>query len=79
MIKNCLQLSNNIFFSTFVKILSNNYIKFKEANFNFNNDIFKEGTSEFFKSSNKFKCLIMDNGTKTNSNLIKQTVKYLKK
>ncbi len=81
MIKNCLQLSNNIFFSTFVKkkILSNNYIKFKEANLIFNNDVFKEGTSEFFKSSNKFKCLIMDNGTKTNSNLIKQTIKYLKK
>ena len=51
MIKNCLQLSNNIFFSTFVKkkILSNNYIKFKEANLIFNNNIFKEAQVNFLK------------------------------
>ncbi len=80
MIKDCLLLSNNIFFSTFAKkkMLSDDYIKFKEINLIFNSNIFKGGTSEFFKSSNKFKCLIMDNGTKTNSILIKQTVKYLK-
>ncbi len=80
MIKKCLLQSKNIFFSTFVKkkILSNEYLKFKEINLIFNRNIFKEGTSEFFKSSNKYKCLIMDNGTKTNSHLIQKTIKYLK-
>ena len=79
MIKDCLQLSNRIYFSTFVKkILSNDYFKFRETNLIFNQNIFKEGTSEFFKSKNTYKCLIMDNGTKTNSNLIQDTIKYLK-
>ncbi len=80
MIKKCLLQSNKIYFSTFVKkkILSNEYLKFIETNLIFNNNIFKEGTSEFFKSSNKYKCLIMDNGTKTNSHLIQKTIKYLK-
>jgi uncharacterized protein (TIGR00661 family) len=79
LIKNYLQLSNNVFFSTFIKkkILSNNYLKFKDVNLVFNNNS-KDQTSDIFKSSNKFKCLIMDNGTKTNSILIGQTVKYLK-
>ena len=81
MIKKSLQLSNKIYFSTFIKkkILSNNYFNFKETNLIFNKNIFKEGTNEFFKSRNTYKCLIMDNGTKTNSILIQKTVKYLKK
>ena len=80
MIKHCLQLSNSIFFSTFIKkkILSNNYFKFKDVNLIFNNNIFKDQISDIFKSSNNLKCLIMDNGTKTNSILIGQTIKYLK-
>jgi len=80
LIKDYLQLSNNIFFSTFIKkkILSDNYFKFKDVNLIFNNNILNDQTGDIFKSSNKFKCLIMDNGTKTNSILIGQTVKYLK-
>lgn len=79
-IKESLQLSTKIYFPTFVKKkkLSNNYFKFSETDLIFNKNIFKEGTNEFFKSKNKYKCLIMDNGTKTNSNLIQQTIKYLK-
>ncbi|MDC0402623.1 hypothetical protein OAM14_00530 [Candidatus Pelagibacter sp.] len=81
MIKDYLQLSKKIYFSTFIKkkILSNNNFKFKAINLIFNKNIFNEGTNEFFKSSNKYKCLIMDNGTKTNSILIQKTVKYLNK
>ena len=80
MIKESLQLSDKIYFPTFVKkkILSNDYFKFQETNLIFNKNIFKEGTNEFFQSTNTYKCLIMDNGTKTNSNLIQKTVKYLK-
>lgn len=76
-----LQLSKKIFFSTFVKgkVLSNKYLNLKETNLIFNKNIFREGTSEFFKSTNNYKCLIMDNGTKTNSNLIQETVKHLKR
>lgn len=81
MIKDSLKLSNKIYFPTFVKkrILSNDYLNFQETNLIFNKNIFKEGTNQFFKSTNSLKCLIMDNGTKTNSNLIQKTVKYLKK
>ena len=80
MIKESLQLAEKIYFPTFVKnrILSNTHTKFQETNLIFNRQIYKEGTNEFFKSTNIYKCLIMDNGTKTNSNLIKQTIKYLK-
>ncbi len=80
MIKESLQLADKIYFPTFIKnkILSNTYLKFQETNLIFNKNIFKEGTNEFFKSTNTYKCLIMDNGTKTNSNLIQQTIKYLK-
>lgn len=80
MIKESLQLAKKIYFPTFVKnkILSNTHKKFQETNLIFNRHIYKEGTNEFFKSTNIYKCLIMDNGTKTNSNLIKQTIKYLK-
>tara|TARA_B100000989_G_scaffold21727_1_gene14262 strand:+ start:30334 stop:31491 length:1158 start_codon:yes stop_codon:yes gene_type:complete len=79
-IKESLQLADKIYFPTFVKnkILSNTYLKFQETNLIFNRNIFQEGTNEFFKSTNTYKCLIMDNGTKTNSNLIQQTIKYLK-
>ena len=75
-----LKLSKKIFFSTFIKgkILSYKYLNFEEINLIFNKNIFKEGTTEFFKSNNIYKCLIMDNGTKTNSNLIQETIKYLK-
>lgn len=80
LIKESLQLSNKIYFSSFdkKKKLSDNHFKFCKINFIFNKNIFKEGTNEFFKSRNTYKCLIMDNGTKTNSNLIQQTVKYFK-
>ena len=80
MIKESLQLANKIYLTTFVKnkILSNTYKKFQEINLIFNRNIFREGTNVFFKSTNMYKCLIMDNGTKTNSNLIQQTIKYLK-
>ena len=80
MIKESLQLSNKIYFPTFIKkkILSNDYLNFRETNLIFNKKIFKEGINQFFKSKNVYKCLIMDNGTKTNSNLIQKTVKYLK-
>jgi uncharacterized protein (TIGR00661 family) len=80
LIKSYLSLADKIYFSSFVKnkILSNNYLNCKEVNLIFNKDILKEGTNEFFKSDNTLKCLIMDNGTKTNSDLIKKTVKYLR-
>ena len=80
LIKDSLQMSDKIFFPTFVKkkILSNDYFNLQETNLIFNKNIFKEGTNEFFKSKNKYKCLIMDNGTKTNSKLIQKTIKYLK-
>ena len=81
LIKKSLKLSNKIYFSTFIKnkILSYNHFNFKETNLIFNKNIFNEGTNEFFKSNNTYKCLIMDNGTKTNSTLIQKTVKYLNK
>ncbi len=81
MIKKSLKLSNKIYFSTFIKnkILSYNHFNSKETNLIFNKNIFNEGTNEFFKSNNTYKCLIMDNGTKTNSTLIQKTVKYLNK
>jgi uncharacterized protein (TIGR00661 family) len=80
-IKNSLRLANKIYFSTFTKkkILSNNYLNIQEINLVFDKNIFKEGTNEFFKSTNTYKCLIMDNGTKTNSSLIQETIRYLKK
>ena len=80
MIKESLQMSDKIYFSTFIKkkILANDYFKLQETNLIFNKNIFREGTNAFFKSTNKYKCLIMDNGTKTNSNLIQKTIKYLK-
>tara|TARA_B100000575_G_C23125622_1_gene652118 strand:+ start:919 stop:2076 length:1158 start_codon:yes stop_codon:yes gene_type:complete len=80
LIRDSLNLANKIYFPTFIKnkTLSNKNIIFQETNLIFNRDLFKEGTSEFFKSKNDYKCLIMDNGTKTNSSLIQQTIKYLK-
>tara|TARA_B100001287_G_C22675556_1_gene527446 strand:- start:1203 stop:2360 length:1158 start_codon:yes stop_codon:yes gene_type:complete len=79
-IRDSLNLANKIYFPTFIKnkTLSNNNPNFQETNLIFNRDFFKEGTSEFFKSNNDYKCLIMDNGTKTNSSLIQQTIKFLK-
>ena len=80
LIKNNLQLANKIYFPTILnnKILSNDNLNFHETNLIFNKNIFREGTNEFFKSKNTYKCLIMDNGTKTNSSLIQKTVKFLK-
>ena len=80
MIKESLKLADKIYFPTFVKkkVLSNDYFKYRETNLIFNKNFYKESTNEFFKSNNKYKCLIMDNGTRTNSNLIQETVKYLK-
>ncbi len=81
MLKDCLLIANKIYFTTFVKneILSNTYNNCKETNLIFNQNIFMKSTEPFIKSNNKYKCLIMDNGTKTNSNLIQQTVKFLNK
>tara|TARA_B100001173_G_scaffold311683_1_gene329730 strand:- start:1000 stop:2115 length:1116 start_codon:yes stop_codon:yes gene_type:complete len=76
-----LALAKKIFFTGFVKkkILSSQKYSIKEVNLIFDKKIFNEGTSTFFKSKKKLKCLIMDNGTKTNSKLISDTIKYLKK
>ena len=75
-----LRLSKKIYFPTFVKkkIMASYYSSTKETNLIFNKNMFKENTFQFAKSNNKFRCLIMDNGTKTNSELIKKTIKYLK-
>tara|TARA_B100000886_G_C20425606_1_gene493838 strand:- start:3672 stop:4832 length:1161 start_codon:yes stop_codon:yes gene_type:complete len=76
-----LKLSNKIYFPTFTngKILSNHFFLTKKTNLILNKNLFKENTFDFAKSKNKYKCLIMDNGTKTNSELIKKTIVYLKK
>lgn len=81
LISNDLKLANKIFFTTFInkKILSSHKYQISEVNLVFDKKLFTEGTSSFYKSKNKLKCLIMDNGTKTNSMLIKDTVIYLKK
>lgn len=81
MISRDLKLSNKIYFPTFTngKILSNHFFLTKKTNLILNKNLFKENTFDFAKSKNKYKCLIMDNGTKTNSELIKKTIVYLKK
>ena len=80
MITKNLKLSKKIYFPTFVKkkIMSSYYSSTRETNLILNKNIFKENTFQFAKSNNIYKCLIMDNGTKTNSELIKKTIKYLK-
>ena len=81
MISRDLKSSNKIYFPTFTKgkILSNHFFLTKKTNLILNKNLFKENTFDFAKSKNKYKCLIMDNGTKTNSELIKKTIVYLKK
>lgn len=76
-----LKLANKIYFPSFTKdkILSNHFSLTKKTNLILNKKTFKENTFEFSKSTNKYKCLIMDNGTKTNSELIKKTIPYLNK
>ena len=76
-----LKLANKIYFPSFTKdkILSNHFTLTKKTNLILNKKTFKENTFEFSKSTNKYKCLIMDNGTKTNSELIKKTIPYLNK
>lgn len=76
-----LKLANKIYFPSFTKdkILSNHFSLTKKTNLILNKKTFKDNTFEFSKSTNKYKCLIMDNGTKTNSELIKKTIPYLNK
>lgn len=74
-----LKFANKIYFPTFTdeKILSNHFSQTQTTNLILNKKMFIENTFEFPKSNNRYRCLIMDNGTKTNSELIKKTIPYL--
>jgi uncharacterized protein (TIGR00661 family) len=76
-----LKFARKIYFPIFFKkkILSNHYLRVKLTNLIFNYKTFKEETHQIAVSNNRYKCLIMDNGNKTNSYLIMDSLKYLSK
>ncbi|MDC1128469.1 glycosyltransferase [Candidatus Pelagibacter sp.] len=76
LMRNYLNLADKFYFPPFTqkKILKRYKNKIKHVNFIVNK--FKKKNQLFSK---KFKCLIMDNGTKNLSSLISETIPYLKK